>query len=266
VNDLLPFVIAGLVSGSVYGLAGSGLVLTYKTSGVFNFAHGALATVAAYLFYSLSDVHGLPWQASAAICVIGLGVVLGFGFELFARRIVAAPTAQQIAGTVGVMVLVEAGATLYYGSDPLTVQSFLPTDSFTVGGVVVTVDQVIIVAIGLVLTTCLYVFLRRHRLGIAMRAVVDNPELVSLSQFSPGTIRRYAWVVGCVLATLAGVLIAPSLSLDPTQLTLLVVQAFGAAAIGRFSSWRGRTASSSSSCSPRWCCWYAWQDRCRCVT
>jgi ABC-type branched-subunit amino acid transport system ATPase component/branched-subunit amino acid ABC-type transport system permease component len=236
VSALFPFLIAGLVSGSVYGLAGAGLVLTYKTSGVFNFAHGALATIAAYLFYTLHIQHGLSWPVSAAISVLGAGVALGLAFEPFARRVTKAPIALQIAGTVGVVIAIEAVATLIYGPDPLIVPSFLPTSSFTIGGLSVTTGQVIIIAIGLVLTASLYVFLQHHRLGIAMRAVVDNPDLVSLSQFSPVTIRRGAWIIGCTLATLSGVLLVPSISLTPTLLTLLVVQTFGAAAIGRFSS------------------------------
>ncbi len=233
---LLPFLIAGLVSGSVYGLAGCGLVLSYKTSGVFNFAYGALATAAAYLFYTLHIQHGLNWPLSAAISVIGLGVVIGLLFEPFARRIIEAPIALQIAGTVGVMIAVEAGATLIYGSNPILVPSFLPTSSFTVDTVAISYGQVIIFVIGLVLTAVLYVFLQRARTGIAMRAVVDNPDLVSLAQFSPVRIRRTAWVIGCTLATLAGVLLVSSISLTPTELTLLVVQTFGAAAVGRFTS------------------------------
>src|SRR5207245_8108196 len=66
---MLPFIISGLVTGAVYGLAAVGLVLTYKTSGVFNFAHGALATVSAYLFYTLHVQHHLSWPLAAFICV-----------------------------------------------------------------------------------------------------------------------------------------------------------------------------------------------------
>jgi branched-subunit amino acid ABC-type transport system permease component len=141
-SAILPFVIAGLVTGSVYGLAGTGLVLSYKTSGVFNFAYGGLATVAAYVFYTLNVQHGLPWPVAAFIAVIVLGVILGIAFEAFARRIVRAPAALSIAGTVGVVVLVEAGTTLIYGSAPVSVPQFLPQESFTIDGVVTTVSQV----------------------------------------------------------------------------------------------------------------------------
>ena len=65
-NEYLPFIIAGLTTGAVYGLAGVGLVLTYKTSGIFNFAHGALATVPAFVFYSLHIDKGWGWLPAAA--------------------------------------------------------------------------------------------------------------------------------------------------------------------------------------------------------
>ncbi len=235
-STIFAFVVAGLVTGSVYGLAGTGLVLTYKTSGVFNFAYGALATVAAYLFYTLNVQHGMPWPLAGLIAVVVLGVGLGLAFEAFARRIVRASAAQQIAGTVGIVILVEAAATLIYGNTPVTVPHFLPQSSFSVAGVVITAEQVIIVVVGVSLTAGLYASLQRLRLGMAMRAVVDDPDLLSLSQFNPERTRRTAWVIGCVLATLAGVLIVPSLALSPTELTILVIDSFGAAAIGRFSN------------------------------
>lgn len=84
---MLPFIISGLVTGSVYGLAGSGLVVTYKTSGVFNFAHGALATIAAYLFYTLHIEHSMPWGFAAVICAFVLPIPLALGLELVGRSI-----------------------------------------------------------------------------------------------------------------------------------------------------------------------------------
>ncbi len=94
----------------------------------------------------------------------------------------------------------------------------------------------IITGIALAATVALFLFFRRTRLGLAMRGVVDNPELLDLGGTSPATVRRWAWIIGSSFAVLAGVLLAPTLNLDATVLTLLVVQAFGAAAIGLFSS------------------------------
>ena len=85
--DLLPFIVIGLTVGSVYGLAATGLVLTYKTSGIFNFAYGALASVSVFIFYELVDVHGWPWPVAGVLCVFVLGPVMGILLELLTRQL-----------------------------------------------------------------------------------------------------------------------------------------------------------------------------------
>ena len=236
-SDLLPFVIAGIVTGSVYGLAAVGLVLTYKTSGVFNFAHGAVATVAAYAFYTLHVVDGMAWQAAAAICVFVIGPGLGLVLELLARRVDRAPLELSIAASVGVLLIIEAWVTLYYGQTTTRiVPAFLPPGGFTAFDVHVQWSDVITLGVAAVATVTLSAALRFTRRGVAMRAVVDNAALLGLAGEDPVRIRRWAWCIGTGLASLSGVLFAPLIPLDPVQLTLLVVQAFGAAAIGRFTS------------------------------
>src|SRR5580693_7270208 len=104
--ELLPFIIAGLTTGSVYALAGVGLVLTYKTSGVFNFAHGALATVSAYLFYTLDVNHGVPWPVAAVVCVLAAGPVLGLVLEQITRKLPSASLAIRVVSTVGLLIAI----------------------------------------------------------------------------------------------------------------------------------------------------------------
>ncbi|MGD0700769.1 MAG: branched-chain amino acid ABC transporter permease/ATP-binding protein [Trebonia sp.] len=233
---MLPFIIIGIVTGSVYGLAGVGLVLTYKTSGIFNFAQGALATVAAYAFYYLNVEVGLAWPLAALISVLVLGAVLGLGFEVMARRVARGPLAWRIVATIGIVLVVEAVFTIVHGSSTLTTPHFLSQSTVVIFGAYVTYEQIIVTAISLGAAVALYVFFRTARLGKAMRAVVDDPDLLGLAGTSPERVRRWAWVIGCVFAAAAGVLLAPSVPLDPNVLTLLIVQAFGAAAIGRFTS------------------------------
>jgi ABC-type branched-subunit amino acid transport system ATPase component/branched-subunit amino acid ABC-type transport system permease component len=241
-HDLLPFLVVGVASGAVYGLAGVGLVLTYKTSGIFNFAHGAIATVAAVCFYALHVQLGLstPLALVAALVVAGLG--LGLGFELLARRLVSAPLALRVAATVGIMLVVIAAVTLLYGSTARAYPQFLPTSTFRFLGAYVGWNQLIVVVVSLVATAALYVFFRIARTGKAMRAVVDDPDLLDLAGTSPIRVRRWAWVIGSLFAAASGLLLAPSIQLSASGLTLLVVQAFGAAAIGAFSSLPGTWA------------------------
>jgi branched-subunit amino acid ABC-type transport system permease component len=235
-HDLLPFILVGVASGSVYGLAAAGLTLTFKTSGVFNFAHGAIAAAAAFFFFETHFVRGVPWPLALAAGVLGFGTVAGLGLELIARRLATVAPAQRIVGTVGLLLAVQGLLTWRFGFETRTVPNFLPQGGAEVFGVRVEAQQVILMAVGVVSTIGLYLFFRLSRLGTAMRAMVDDPVLLSVSGTRPNRVRRGAWIIGCWFAALSGILIAPSLGLDAFLLTLLVVQAFGAAAIGRFNS------------------------------
>jgi ABC-type branched-subunit amino acid transport system permease subunit len=104
------------------------------------------------------------------------------------------------------------------------------------GGVNVGIDQLVVMGVALGSMVGLTYLFRSSRLGRGMRAVVDNGELLSLTGASPTAVRRSAWYIGTAFAALSGVLLAPTIGLDATILTLLVVQAFGAAAIGLFRS------------------------------
>jgi branched-subunit amino acid ABC-type transport system permease component len=232
-NEYLPFIVIGIVSGSVYGLAGVGLVLTYRTSGVFNFAHGAMATAGAYLFYELQVKHDIPWPVALVICVVGFGSVMGILLEMLARRLTRAPVAIVVVATIGPLLIVQAVATIRYGAATFTTQNFLPTDTFHLS-VDIGYDQLIITCVGVVVSSLLALLLTRTRIGIAMRGVVDDADLIEMTGFDAAVVRRLAWMIGGGVAVLSGVLIAPTFGLDPIRLTALVVQAFGAAAIGRF--------------------------------
>src|SRR6266851_10263541 len=230
-NALLPFVILGITAGSVYGLTGTGLVLTYKTSGIFNFAQGAVATAGAYVFYILHDELGLPAAPTAVVCVFVLGPLIGLGLEAMARRLADASATMKIVATIGLVLVVQGFFSATFGTLARTFPAWLPQHTVKIGGVFVGEDQMIITGIALAATVALFLFFRQTRLGLAMRGVVDNPELLDLGGTSPAAVRRWAWMIGSSFATLEGILLAPTLNLDATVLTLLVVQAFGAAAI-----------------------------------
>jgi len=240
-DDFMPFIVIGLTAGSIYSLAALGLVLTYKTSGVFNFAHGAIAAVAAFVFYDLWQREGVPWGVSAVLCILVLGPVMGWLLELLTRALARVGTAYQVVGTVGLALGINGALTLWASnwSDNLAFlnfPAFLPTGTFTLFGVNVGYDQAITMGVALVSAIGLYLFFRYLRLGVAMRGVVDNPELVNLTGTNPTGVRRYAWVIGTVFAAMSGVLLGPVLGLNVLLLILLVVQAYGAAAIGYFSN------------------------------
>jgi branched-subunit amino acid ABC-type transport system permease component len=233
---VLPFVIIGLAAGSIYGLAGIGLVLTYRISGIFNFAYGSLATIAAFVYYALNVQLGLAWPLAALIALVGVTLVVGYAMHLLGEVLSELPLAMQVAATIGILIAVEGGFTLLYGSIPLTFPQYLPITSVTIAGVAVGVNQIIVFLLGGIATLALYRFLADTAPGLRMRAVVQNPDLLALCGSSPTKVRRSAWMIGCLCAALAGLLLGPTVNLDATTVTLLIMQAFGAAAIGRFES------------------------------
>ncbi|MQY31844.1 Vitamin B12 import ATP-binding protein BtuD [Nocardia sp. RB56] len=236
-STLLPFIFIGLATGSVYGLAGVGLVLTYRTSGIFNFGHGALATVSAYLFYSTTVLHGWSPVWAAAVAILVLGPAMGLVLELIARRTQSATLAVQVATTVGLLLIVQGTVLLVYGNSTVReVPAYFPAGTVEVFGAFLQYTNLVTFAVTAVAVVLLSLYLRRARRGIAMLAVVDDPELLALSATSPVATRRFAWIIGATLAAGSGVLFAPLVPLEPTRLTLLVVAAFGATAIGMFRS------------------------------
>ena len=235
-KDFWPFVITGLTTGSLYGLAAMGLVLTYKTSGIFNFAHGAVAAGGAYCFYELHTRNDVPWPVAAAIVIFVIAPIAGVLTERIARGLAEAPPAAKIVATVGLLLAVSGTATAIFGAAAIAFPTFLPTRTFEFAGLFIGVDQLISTLIAAGAAAGLYSFFRFSKLGVAMRGVVDNPDLLDLAGTSPARVRTQSWIIGNCFAALSGILLAPQTGLDSILLTLLVVQAFGAAAVGAFTS------------------------------
>ena len=215
VSDYLPFLVVGVTTGSLYGLAGIGLVLTYKTSGIFNFAHGAIAAAGAYAFYELHTVARAGrgrWRSSSAL--VGGGLVFGVVLERLARAAGRCRRGHARSSPPSASCC-SSRARSRSASAPTTrdFPQFLPTATFQVVGVHVQVRPAH----------------HRRRRGwslaggavrrssatagsaSAMRAVVDDPvaRLASPAP-SPARVRRTAWVIGCGFAALSGILIAPT--------------------------------------------------------
>jgi ABC-type branched-subunit amino acid transport system ATPase component/branched-subunit amino acid ABC-type transport system permease component len=236
VAQFLPFVVIGLSVGSIYGLAATGLVLTYKTSGIFNFAYGALASVSVFVFYELHNVQGWPWPLAGALCVVVVGPVMGYLLELLSRQLAAADRTLQIGAMVGLIVWIVSITGLMFSSTSGTFPAFLPTSTVRLLNVNIQWEQIIVAVVGFAAAGALYAFLRFTRRGVELRAVVDDPDLLSVTGTSSVRVRRLAWMIGSSFAALSGLLIAPNLQLSALALTLLVVQAFSAAAIGYFTN------------------------------
>jgi ABC-type branched-subunit amino acid transport system permease subunit len=236
VRGLLPYLVVGIASGSIYAMAAMGLVLTFKTSGIFNFAHGAQAALGAYVMFALRERMGWPWPLAFLGSLLLAGVVTGLLLERLARGLSDASTAARVAATVGLLLGIQGALVMVFGVSAQQMRYFLPTGVVKVGGVGVRYEQILVTVFVLASAVLLQAFLARTRLSAATQAVVDDPALLSLQAISPATVRRVAWVTGSCFAAMSGMLLAPTVGLDAGLLTLLVFYAFGAAAVGAFSS------------------------------
>lgn len=239
-EDLLTLLVLGLVSASLYAVAASGLVVTYTTSGIFNFAHGAVAMFCAFVYWQLSspDAWGLPVPLALALTLLvfapGLGLVID---RVLMRRLHDATPITRIVVPIGLLVALIQGATIIWSPDETrTLPRFFLGESVEIGGVVVEYHQLVVFGAAIAVAVGLRILLYKTRIGVAMRAVVDSRELAALNGASPDRVSGLAWALGCSLAGLAGVLIAPILALDQIQLTLLVINAYAAAMVGRLRS------------------------------
>jgi ABC-type branched-subunit amino acid transport system permease subunit len=238
VSEFLPYLIIGITVGSIYGLSAMGLVLTYKTSGVFNLAHGSIGAGAAYLFLELRQRHGMSWPLALVVSVLVFGVLVGLVMERLAEGLARVPAVYRIVATVGLLVATLGLLGLLFGTQLLTFEHFLSRDPVTtVSGVRISQANLAVFGVGCAAAVILSVLFRCTRIGTAMRAVVDDSQLLDMTGQSPTLVRRYAWLIGTCFAALSGVLFAETQqAVDAIVLSFLIVQAFGAAAIGAFRS------------------------------
>ena len=231
-----PYVVTGIADGSIYALAALGLVLTYKTSGIFNFAIGAQAAASAYVFYTMRVTVGLPWPVAALASILLVGLVGSLLLERIAFWLTGAPAAMKVVATIALVVLLESVLTGIYGVATIQFTSFLPAKGIHLFGVAISGSQLIEFGLAIVATAGLYFFFKVSRLGVSMQAVVDSPTLLSLEATNPIVVRRYAWAIGSCFISVSGILLAPALGIDVNIYLLVYIAAFGAAAVGAFSS------------------------------
>jgi branched-chain amino acid transport system permease protein len=231
--------ISTVATAMVYILAAYGLVVTYRVTGVFNFAFGYQAAFSAYLYWQFSSPYGgFGWNrlVAAFVVVFVCSPLIGLLLQkvLFRKRL---EVLSAIIITLGLGVFVTGLILIIWNPSQLrTVQSIFGPGFWRFGGTSVTQDDVGVIAACSVVALLVYLLFNHSRLGMRMRAVVDDPDLAGATGIPYARVSASAWIVGSVLAGACGVLLAPKLNLDVTLLALLVVAAFAVAAFAGLSS------------------------------
>lgn len=235
------FLLLGLGAGAVYASLALGLVAVHRVSGVVNFAHGAMASVATYVFVDLRGrLSSGPAFAVALLVAAALGLI---AHALVFGPLRAAPALSRVVASVGVMITLQAAIVLRFGSANRSVAPVLPAQPTHLLGLDVPRDRLLLAAFAVVAGAALWALGRWTRVGLATRAVADDPTTAAGLGWSPAAIAAGTWVLASALAAVAGILAAPISSLNPTTYTLLVVPALAAAMAGGLSSFGGTVAA-----------------------
>ena len=240
-DKFLTFTIGGLATAAIYAISASGLVVTYTTSGIFNFAHGAFSMMAAFMFWQVHVGWGVPIVPAILLVVFIIGPLFGAVVErVIMRGIEGTTDVVKIVVTISLMIALIGLANVIW--DPnvgRAIPAYFSGSTVEILGVVVTYQRLMTLGIAIVVAGALAVMFRATRLGIAMRAVVDDRSLMMLNGGRPGRISMMSWALGAGMAAIAGVLLAPEQTLSATTLTLLFINSYAVAVVGRLRSLPG---------------------------
>ncbi|MFG2653028.1 ATP-binding cassette domain-containing protein [Streptomyces sp. NPDC048436] len=220
--------LAGLAIGSAAALTGIGLIVTYRATGVLNFAHGAIAMVCAYVLRQLTVDWNWPLPLATAVTLLLVAPAIGLLLEKAVFRplsVLGSDPAQTLVASIGVFILLVGGAALIWGQGA---RADAPT--------LVSADPWTPLAVTIVLAATVWAVTRWTRFGSELRAVVDNRPLAVLSGIDADRVASAGWAFGAFTAGLTGALLAPFVRLDPYGMPLLVMEVVAVAVAARMRS------------------------------
>ncbi|NLA35204.1 MAG: ATP-binding cassette domain-containing protein [Actinobacteria bacterium] len=258
--EFWSLVIAGAVSGGLYAVMASGLVLTYQASGIFNVGQGAVAFATALTYFQLhqpveSGGHGWPIIPAAVVAILIVAPLLGVALDLLIfRRLADAPEAARLVGSVGILIAVPAGALWFVevlnaifgwnmanaageaGSAPPGIGPTPKKWWSLTEGVAINSDQLAILIVAVLAAVGLWFLMSHTRFGLEARAAVDRPVLARLRGIDTDRASRRVWAISTLLAGCAGVLLAPLFGLAPHSFHPIIFISFAAAVAARLAS------------------------------
>ena len=228
-------VVSGLAAGSIYSSLALALVLIYRATDIVNFAQGEMATFTTFVAWSLMN-HGFSyWPAFAA--TLGIAFVGGAAVErTVIRPVEHRPEIVIVIVTIGLLILLNGLTGWIWGAEVKAFDSPFPNETVEVGGVTLSVLD--LGTLGVVFATflCVWAFFRFTSLGLAMRAVANNPDSSRLVGVRVGWMLALGWGLAAVLGAVAGMMAAPTVFLDPNMMIIVLIYGFAAAVLGGIDS------------------------------
>ena len=235
---LQQLIINGIIAGSIYALVALGFSVIYRTVKFFHFAHGVVYAAGAYIAYSLIISLGLNPIVSFFLAAVLAGVigVLIDRMVYWPLRRHKAPNLVFLLASFGVFIFIQNLLQLIYGAQMLTIRTWPVKEGHHILGAVITDTQILILTTSVSLCLGLWLFVKKTKLGKAMRAVADDPLAASVVGINPERIILAAFAIGSALAGAAGILISLETNIEPTMGMNAILKGIIASIIGGIGS------------------------------
>jgi branched-chain amino acid transport system permease protein len=236
VQEFLEQVIAGIAAGGIYASLALALVLIYRAMGLINFAQGEFAMFTAFFCWSLLQATQLPYFAAVLIAVV-FGAVGAFVIErVFVRPFERGAPLAIVIVTLALFYITNSVAGFIWGYSPRSFPSPFPAKPVEVGGILISVQDIAIIAVSLLTLVVLYVLFNRTKLGLAMRAAALYPDVSALLGVRTGLMLGLGWGLATAVGAISGILVAPRILLEPNMMQSVIIYAFAAAVLGGIDS------------------------------
>jgi branched-chain amino acid transport system permease protein len=235
VAEFAQQVVSGLAAGSIYASLALALVLIYRATDIINFAQGEMATFTTFVAWSLMNNGFSYWPAFAL--TLGIAFLGGAAVErTIIRPVERRPEVVIVIVTIGLLIFINGLTGWIWGADARAFDSPFPNETVEIRGVVLSVVD--LGTLGVVFATflCVWAFFRFTTLGLAMRAVANNPDSSRLVGIRVGWMLALGWGLAAVLGAVAGMMAAPTVFLDPSMMLVILIYAFAAAVLGGIDS------------------------------
>ncbi len=244
---LLQQILNGLVQGSVYALVALGYTMVYGILGLINFAHGEVLMVGAMVALSVMLKLIAVGLAAPLVLLFGLLVAvlvcmaLGYSIERIAYRPLRnAPRLAPLITAIGVSIVLQNLAMIFWGREYRAFPALLPSGSHTIAGAVINDTQLIIIFVSLLVMAGLMTLVHRTRLGRAMRAVAENPAAAQLMGVDTNRVISVTFMLGSALAAVAGLMVSANYGIVHYYMGFILgLKAFTAAVLGGIGNLRG---------------------------
>lgn len=231
-ETIIQQLVSGIANGSLYSILAVGIVLILKTTGVANFAQGEIGMIGTFIAFTFITSFGMNIFAAIFLAMLASGLI---GFLLYKSILTRFENDNHLNTaivTLGLFYVFNSFVGIFWDHNTRKFPSLFSESTIHIKNIVISAHHIGIIVTTLIIAILLSLYFNKTKIGIATIAVSQNAYAAKLMGVNIGRIYMYTWIIGAVLAVLAGVMLAPVVYLDGYMMADLLIKAFVAAVLG----------------------------------